>query len=242
MLLTLDAGNSYFKLALWEQGEITRRDRLANQNIEQLLQLLQTYPENITRTIMASVVADDVNAVIELACRDAGLHPVERFHTTASCCGLTHSYPDPAQHGSDRWAALVGAASLVSPPLCVVDAGTAITVDLLAADKSYAGGLIMPGSDIMQTALKHGTRAIESAAAGDDLFADNTAAQVASGCQLAASAGIAAAVSAASEFFDGHCEVLVTGGLAATLLDALPGCRLEPDLVMLGLYTSTEPS
>ena len=48
--------------------------------------------------------------------------------------------------------------------VCVIDAGTAITLDLLTADGAHLGGYILPGADLMSRALTNATGRINALA------------------------------------------------------------------------------
>jgi type III pantothenate kinase len=79
-------------------------------------------------------------------------------HTVA----LINGYRDPAQLGTDRWHAMIGAcAKYPDEPLVVVSAGTATTVDCVRAEPLraavFAGGAIAPGFDLMRESLARGT-------------------------------------------------------------------------------------
>jgi type III pantothenate kinase len=67
--------------------------------------------------------------------------------------GLQAGYLDPDQLGDDRWLAMAGALMHTSPPLVVVDAGTAMTIDLVDAAGCHRGGWILPGLHSMQSQL-----------------------------------------------------------------------------------------
>jgi type III pantothenate kinase len=68
---------------------------------------------------------------------------------------LTLRVEQPDRVGLDRLAAAVGANELRTPnrPAIVVDAGSAITVDLVAADGAFEGGAILPGFRMAAEAL-----------------------------------------------------------------------------------------
>jgi type III pantothenate kinase len=79
---------------------------------------------------------------------------------------LTHETPLPIKNlyatpqtlGCDRLAAVVGAAHLYpNQNLLVIDAGTAITYELLSAKGEYLGGNISPGISLRFKALHHYT-------------------------------------------------------------------------------------
>ena len=58
--------------------------------------------------------------------------------------GLRLDY-DCSQFGADRYCALLGVLGRTREPAVVIDAGTAVTVDLLGADGRHLGGYILPG-------------------------------------------------------------------------------------------------
>ncbi len=74
-------------------------------------------------------------------------------------------------------------------PCVVAGAGTALTLDVLAADGQHLGGLIAPGPQLMQQSLLEATARVRPQRPGEILeLADNTADAVASGCWQAAAA------------------------------------------------------
>lgn len=68
-----------------------------------------------------------------------------------------HCYAKPQRLGVDRWLAMLGARQHSLEPLLVVDAGTALTIDLLSANNQHLGGYIVPGLNLAQHALFSGT-------------------------------------------------------------------------------------
>ena len=79
----------------------------------------------------------------------------------AEQCGVVNSYRNPAQLGSDRWAALIGARWLLGRRAAmVVMCGTATTIDFLSAEGVFKGGTIMPGVGLMLRSLHEGTAAL----------------------------------------------------------------------------------
>lgn len=175
---------------------------------------------------------------------------------------IVNGYPDPASLGSDRWAALVAAADLFPRrPLIVVDAGTAVTVDLLDGDGAFRGGVIFPGVHAMQSALGVQTANITGDITNDapadstaqvNAIATDTPAALAGGALLAVAGGISLAVArqraALPDDCRARCRLIATGGDAgrlAPLLHAEAGVKIhakihakihiEPQLVLRGL-------
>ena len=69
--------------------------------------------------------------------------------THRTCSGIRIRYPKPEKIGSDRLANAVGAVHGYGAPAIVADFGTALTFDVISADKAYVGGVITPGLPVM---------------------------------------------------------------------------------------------
>jgi type III pantothenate kinase len=77
---------------------------------------------------------------------------------SAKCeLGVGVDYPRPASIGADRLANAAAVAALYGWPAVVVDFGTAVTFDVVSADRSYIGGVIAPGLEAMTTYLYNRT-------------------------------------------------------------------------------------
>jgi len=66
--------------------------------------------------------------------------------------GVAVDYPKPSSIGADRLANAAGAVAFFGAPAIVIDFGTAVTFDVLAAPKgvpTYVGGVIAPGLEVM---------------------------------------------------------------------------------------------
>ena len=59
--------------------------------------------------------------------------------------GVHIDYPKPEQIGADRLANAAGVHTLYGSPAIVIDLGTAVTFDAVAANATYLGGVIAPG-------------------------------------------------------------------------------------------------
>jgi type III pantothenate kinase len=77
--------------------------------------------------------------------------------SAASGAGVRSGYVDPSQLGVDRWLAVCAAFARYRAAVCVVDAGTATTIDVVRRNGEHQGGLILAGITLMQSALLGGT-------------------------------------------------------------------------------------
>ncbi|MFO8153780.1 type III pantothenate kinase [Thioalkalivibrio sp.] len=71
--------------------------------------------------------------------------PVVSVHPRAEGPGGLRLDYDLQQFGADRYCALLGVVARTRKPAVIVDAGTAVTVDLLDEDGRHLGGYILPG-------------------------------------------------------------------------------------------------
>jgi type III pantothenate kinase len=68
--------------------------------------------------------------------------------------GITLDYDTPETLGIDRVLACAGGVRLSGSDVVVVDAGTACTVDFMAADYTFNGGVILPGLPMLRHSMK----------------------------------------------------------------------------------------
>jgi type III pantothenate kinase len=151
--------------------------------------------------------------------------------------GIVNGYREATQLGVDRWLALIGARQIRQGATCVVDAGTAMTLDVLRPDGRHLGGFILPGLGTMREALLSGTRIprVENVEC-PVFFADDTACAVASGARLALKGVIERSVQALEADVDGEVGLILTGSEASVLSqDLTVPHEIHPDLVLSGL-------
>ena len=168
--------------------------------------------------------------------------PVAQFaRTQPALGGVTCGYRDPRSLGVDRWLALVAGYLRVRDTVCVVDAGTALTVDAADAQGRHYGGLILPGLRLMGESLQQRTSDIGPTGAGTappaglDLFGRSTDEAVSRAAQAASAALVDRCVRRLADAGTPP-VLLVTGGDGETLMPWLESpCRFEPHLVLEGL-------
>ncbi len=163
--------------------------------------------------------------------------PVRRIRPVAEAAGVHNLYGHPASLGADRWAALAGARARTRGAALVVDAGTAMTVDALAADGRFLGGLIVPGYDLMCASLARGTARLPVAAGRFDPFPRSTDDAIVTGALQAMAGAVARTRDAMVAAGEAEPQLLLTGGCAPLLREPLSACApVEvPSLVLEGL-------
>jgi len=230
--LLLDVGNSAIK---WRLGDAhgLRQDGGESDTIAALCTALADY--GWCHVALASVASDEADSKLIDALQSLRETPVWRAVPQSACLGVTNSYADPHTMGVDRWVAMIGAWREFGGPLCVVDAGTAITVDLLDGDGQHQGGFILPGVDLMRRALSSGTGRIrvDALSAPDITPGTSTQACVSAGVWRAAVGAIQMLL---ADFTD-H-RAVITGGRASLLMSLGVVADSRPDLVLEGLRLS----
>lgn len=108
----------------------------------------------IPSAVVAISVARERNEAFARFCQERwGMAPLWRASLREGF-GVSSVYEPAESLGADRFAALVGArARHPHRPTCVVDCGTAITVDALDAQGVFHGGAILPGIAVAARAL-----------------------------------------------------------------------------------------
>ena len=228
MILCLDAGNTRLKWGLREGRAWRGQGVLALDDRDGIATLLPAVSENI---LACNVAGEAVARRIEDIAAAYGV-PLEWFRSSAACCGVTNGYDNPVQLGADRWAALVGARSVHADAALVVMAGTATTIDVLAADGRFRGGLILPGLELMQRSLAHNTAGLPAARGVYREIPTNTDDAIVSGALHATLGAIERMCRPMSADF---C-VILSGGAADTLAPHLDRrLRRVDNLVLEGL-------
>ena len=240
MKLLLDAGNTSIKWGLCEDGNIVTSGSFihAGNNIDDLADQSWSILQTPADVVIANVAGKEFGRRLSgWTIKHWGITPVF-IAATGQACGVTNAYTVPEHLGVDRWAALIGARQHGGGAVCVVDCGTAITLDMLGADGVHQGGLILPGVEMLKqlllknTALTNTSRMQEPAS----LFAMGTVAAINGGALYMAVAAIDRIVADMASVLDAHPDVVITGGDASRILTLLAcPARDDPELVLKGL-------
>jgi type III pantothenate kinase len=245
MILLVDLGNSRLKWASWMPGTPVEGSAAPWRGLDMhavLDRVWDTLPRP-DRVLAVSVAAADVSAVLATWCRARWGIVVEVVTSQPVGHGVRNGYRDPSRLGTDRWAALIGARRRCDSPCCVIDCGTAITLDAMDGRGEHQGGVIVPGLALMGSAVLHGTARVTGVAEYTtlDVLARDTSAAVAAGALHAVVGGVERVVGAMSERLGDPLVRLLTGGDAPVVAPLLgPGYRMVPTLVLEGLAVVAE--
>lgn len=207
--LVIDIGNTRTKLALFNQ-----HDLMFSVPIEQLtvnhLQMLKDEHIQLNQAILSSVKPVD-EELIRFLSQNFQLFIELDHHTPLP---IENLYETPETLGKDRIAAAVGANELFpGQNILIIDAGTAITYDVVSEKNEFLGGNISPGLQMRFKALNQFTGKLPLINYSDEfqLIGRNTEEAIRAGVQN----GILYEIERTIETFNRNYEnlqIVMTGG------------------------------
>jgi type III pantothenate kinase len=230
-MLVADVGNSRIKWGLCAGEAVVRAVALPDDADAWRRQLAEWRSEEPGQWTVAGV--DPARRDRLVAWLRQGRHDVAVLEH-ASQIPLTLKIDAPERVGLDRVLNALAARALVAPgqPAVIVDAGSAVTVDLLDEEGAFAGGSIFPGLRLMAEALHDHTAQLPLINLADHapvVPAKSTDPAIAAGVHWAVVGGVSALVRALHLAAPGAepLPVFITGGDAAII---------APDLLDRHLY------
>ncbi len=248
MILLVDIGNSRIKWALSESA-IFQAQGIATYQGTPLADVFTATWGTLTppsRVLAANVAGKAMAAALRTWVDTTWGLDVEFLIPRRKACGVTNAYVEPPRLGADRWAALIGAHARVPGNVCVIDCGSAVTIDALDAKGQHLGGLIIPGLTMMHNALIQNTGGIseQAMAKGDNkvsVLARDTQGAVTGGALYTLIAVIDRVTADLAADMQAPLARVICGGDAERLLNLLAeNYRYEPDLVLHGLAIIAE--
>jgi type III pantothenate kinase len=237
MLLTLDIGNSAVKGGLFEGPELVRIFSVSRDAVdtgsrprppawrEALSSPLSD--ASINQIGLASAVPDTATAVIE-ALSDLADASVTHVSPTSSL-PFELGYETPNTLGADRLAAAAAGwvhfGRVESPPrsVIVVDAGTAVTCEVVHREGIYRGGTIGAGPGLVRRALRSGTAQLPTVPLNlpEDPVGHSTQTALQSGITWGLVDGVRGMIDRLGATLPDDPKTVLTGGWGSLLADHL---------------------
>jgi type III pantothenate kinase len=256
MKLWLDVGNTRLKWQLYQDASFVVGGSIVHHGdmtlaISSLLADTQNFTANsaITFVGLASVLNVQALNILKLACQEKFGINLHRAEVSRELKGVTCVYQDVSKLGIDRWLAAVAAFNQKKTAVCVVDCGSALTIDMVNNVGKHLGGFILPGLNMSAKALLGQTHSVRF---DDDVLPEfvslgrDTASAVMNGVLLQAQSSIRHAW----DLFEIEClgdknievgRLLITGGDASAVVKGLDlNFELQDDLVIQGLRLALE--
>jgi len=149
MNLVIDIGNTQCKLAVFKEGSMIHSQTVLTETTDTIQTLKQRYPA-ILQCVISSVKSD--LGVVSDTLRKLNISYLVLNQNLKFPFDI--NYNTPQTLGNDRLASAAGAYALhPNKDILVIDAGTAITFDLITQKEGYLGGNISPGLEMRYKAL-----------------------------------------------------------------------------------------
>jgi type III pantothenate kinase len=146
--LLIDISNSFTKLAFATRRRISKPIRIPTERFTGAALQRFMKQRKIDIFVVCSVVPKK-NGVVRAAARRSRI----LWLTPRAQLGVGIDYPNPKTIGADRLANAAAVAAIYGYPAIVVDFGTAVTFDIVSAQRKYIGGVIAPGLESMTNFL-----------------------------------------------------------------------------------------
>lgn len=147
--LFVDIGNSNVKMKSFEVNKWNNVFQSNHNDLNSISESFRENPEIYERIIISSVV-DSVTEKLE-----SFFSPVPvQVLSINDIPPDTLNYDTPETLGIDRYLACLGAWKLSKAAVVVIDSGTACTIDYMAMDGVFQGGVIFPGLRIWENGLR----------------------------------------------------------------------------------------
>tara|TARA_R110002110_G_scaffold303525_2_gene517639 strand:- start:5776 stop:6516 length:741 start_codon:yes stop_codon:yes gene_type:complete len=232
--LQLDVGNSSAKWRLVVGNVVTARGKLIMADPRSREAFLEC-SDTLDHIWVSSVAAQESESALRSLL--ASRWRVEPWfaHTPERFGRLRNSYEDPSRMGVDRWLAMLAATERCDASACVVDAGSALTIDLIDSTGQHRGGYIIPGPQLMERALLLDTDRVRFAEQAEFVLAPgvSTASSVRHGIAVAQTGALSLVL---DRVVDETPALFFCGGGGEALMALLDrGGEYVPDLVFEGL-------
>ncbi|AKJ64706.1 Type III pantothenate kinase [Kiritimatiella glycovorans] len=236
-MLVLDVGNTGVTAGRYRAGRVSRvrRRDTGRADAGELRAWLTPSGDAIRQAAYASVVPE-VNPLWRDALAAAGFSSVLPIGPHLDL-GVAVDYPRPETIGADRLANAAAAARRYEPPVVVCDFGTALTFDVILAEKGYVGGLICPGLPLMFEYLAERTALLPRIGPGrvSRVIGRSTVGAMRSGARLGARGMVREVIEAVRADLDAErLSVCATGGQASWICGDMD-IEVDPHLTLRGL-------
>jgi type III pantothenate kinase len=245
--LLVDIGNTRIKWARFDGRRIGRQRAAAHRawKSADFGRALAPALRGVGAVLAVSVAGARMDRAFTRAVRAAIGQAPSLVVSTRRAGGVTNGYREVWRLGADRWVAAIGGHA---HPLrrgrgvCIVDVGTAMTIDLVDARGRHRGGAIVPGPGLMVDSLLRETRGIRRRAASPrgpaarSMFARATREALETGARYAVAATIDRARAEGGRTLGAAPVLLLTGGAAARVAPCVTAPHFViPDMVLRGL-------
>lgn len=242
MKLLFDIGNTSVGWALEVKNEFIVADNFNYDPDGLEYQLDKLIPgndiETPTSVLIANVAGENVLNIVRRWSQHHWQPTIWEAHVGREFDELKNGYKNTREMGVDRWLAMIAAWKKYKTDLCVIDCGTALTIDIIERTGKHLGGYIVPGYKLMQSVLNDQTRNINVSLNGRPAMhpGNNTREAVNNGACLSIVSAITRTLAMLETEFKMKPDCIITGGMAESIRPFIAELTVfEPQLVLSGL-------
>jgi len=209
MNLVIDIGNTRTKFSVFNRGEVLITVPV-DEFLPEHIDLLQNEHPDLKKVILSAV--KNYSPELKTALQNKFDYFLELETTTP--VPIDNCYKTLETLGKDRIAAAVGGFDLYPETnLLIIDAGTAITYDIINKKHQFLGGNISPGIEMRYKALHQftGKLPLINQQNFDKLFGTTTEEAIRAGVQNGVAFEVDKAIDTFKEFYT-NLKVIITGG------------------------------
>ncbi len=209
MNLVIDIGNTRIKLAIFDGSVLVLSEVLDDLRVDHIQKLKEKYPQ--LNKAISSTVRDYPTGAQHFLSKSFDQY-IEFNHQTA--VPITNRYKTPETLGLDRLAAAIGGTCLFPKQnLLIIDAGTAITYEIVTSKNEYLGGNISPGLETRFKSLHQYTGKLPLVGAKENFskIGTDTESAIRAGVQLGLSYEIEQYIHTLRTDYE-NTQVILTGG------------------------------
>ncbi len=209
MNLVIDIGNTRTKFSVFNKGEVLITVPV-DEFLPEHIDVLQNEHPDLKNVILSAV--KDYSPKLKTSLQNKFKYFLELNEKTP--IPIENCYKTPETLGKDRIAAAVGGFDLYPRTnLLIIDAGTAITYDIVNDKQQYLGGNISPGIEMRYKALHHftGKLPLIGPEKFDKLYGTTTEDAIRAGVQHGVVFEVDKAIDTFKEFYK-NLKVIITGG------------------------------
>lgn len=246
MILAVDMGNSNIVIGCIDDRKIRFTERVSTDIhkteleyavlIKTIMEIHQISPENVTGSIISSVVPPLTHILKTSLRMILKQNPV--VIGAGLKTGLNIKMDDPAQVGADLVVDSVAAYVCYGAPCIVIDMGTATTMSVIDDKGNYIGGVILPGVNVSLESLVSRTSQLPriSLATPKKVIGRNTVDAMQSGVIFGEASRIDGMIDRLEKELGCKTTIVATGELSKVIL---PHCshdiKLDSSLMLKGL-------
>ncbi|MBQ8823908.1 MAG: type III pantothenate kinase [Ruminococcus sp.] len=237
MILAVNVGNTNIVIGCFQEEKIIFAERISTRQTSTALEYIVSFQsvleiygislEQIEGSIISSVVPSIIPVIkqaLKLITKKSVMIVEPGIKT-----GLKIHIDNPAQLGNNLVVAAVAALENYNPPIAIIDMGTATVISVIDSDKTYIGGMILPGVQTSLDALTEKTAQLPKVALEPprDCIGKNTIDRMKSGAFYGAVHCIDNLLEKIEQDLNMPVTAVATGGLAKYII---PYCKRQIDV------------